>query len=868
MSNESSQPEQAAEVPKPPDEAVSTAPETPGAATPEKKAPKKAKSPKAPKDPNAPKAAKKPRAPSGAGKQLVIVESPSKAKTINKYLGQDFMVLATKGHLIDLPKSKLGVDLENNFEPQYIAIRGKASIIKELKNAAKKAKSIYIATDPDREGEAIGWHISNFLKNRKDGSPPPPMYRLRLNEITKNAIQEAILAPAEVDLNMVNAQQARRVLDRLVGYGISPLLWKHIRRGLSAGRVQSVTLRLIYEREKEIAGFKPEEYWTLEADFLTAGKQVLHTRLSKIDGAKPELKAQAETEALIERLTKGDFKVAALNRSERSKKAPFPFTTSKLQQESYKQLKYSARKTMSIAQGLYEGVDIGSQGPVGLITYMRTDSKRISPEARAEAAKYIGETFGAQYVELAERVSGKPGAKVQDAHEAIRPTSVFRTPDQMKQYLAPEQFKLYKLIWEDFLASQMTSARFAITSVDVEGAGCMFRATGTEKIFDGFTRIYEETADEDTKAKGVPQAEENAEDAAVAQLPKVEQGEKVDWKEPKPEQHFTQPPPRYTDASMIKTLEEMGIGRPSTYAPTLETIQFRRYCSKDGGRFFLTELGNLVIELLLKNFPNILDYQFTATMEAGLDQIEGGERQWREVLGEFYATFKVTLEEAVKLIGEEKIEIMTEIPCEKCGKMMVAKWGRHGKFLACSGYPDCKSTRGLKETTDGSIVPEEPIATDEKCPKCESPMQVRMGRYGRFLACSRYPDCKSTKAISLGIICPLNCGGEVVSRRARMGRVFYGCNKYPDCKFISWYKPINRACPLCASPYVVEKFTKTLGPHVACPNKECDYKEMPNPEAAEGAPPGAAPASGAAPALVSPVPVAVAPSAAVETPPA
>jgi DNA topoisomerase-1 len=807
-------------------------PETPAAET-AAPAEKKKKTPK-----TKAKGAKTTKAKVPSGKQLVIVESPSKAKTINKYLGSEFLVLASKGHLIDLPKSKLGVDLEKDFEPQYIAIRGKASIIKELKVAAKKSKSIYIATDPDREGEAIGWHISNFLTKGKDATTVP-MYRLRLNEITKNAIQDAIKDPSEVDLNMVNAQQARRVLDRLVGYGISPILWKHIRRGLSAGRVQSVTLRLIYEREKEIAGFKPEEYWTLEADFITASGALLRTRLSKVDGAKPDLKNEAQVNELVKRLLEAEFKIASVNRSERSKKAPFPFTTSKLQQEAYKQLKYSARKTMSIAQGLYEGVDIGESAPVGLITYMRTDSKRISPEAKAEAAKYIKDTFGAEYVELADRVApGKAGAKVQDAHEAIRPTSVFRSPEQVKAHLTPEQYKLYKLIWEDYLASQMTSAKYAITSVDVDGGGCMFRASGTEKVFDGFTRIYEEAADEDASAKraGAPaEGEDAGQEAGPNQLPKVAQGEKVDWKEPKQEQHFTQPPPRYTDASLIKILEEMGIGRPSTYAPTLMTIEARHYCSKDSGRFFLTELGNLVLELLLKNFPNVLDYAFTAKMEGELDQVENGTIQWRSVLREFYEPFKGALAEADKMMGEEKIEIITDIPCEKCGKPMVAKWGRHGKFLACSGYPECHSTRGLKETTDGSIVPEEPLTTNEICPKCQSPMQVRMGRFGRFLACTKYPECKSTKAISLGIACPLGCGGDVVSRRARMGRVFYGCNKYPDCKFISWYKPVQRPCPLCANPYLVEKFTKTLGPHISCPNKECDYKELQN---AEGSPEG------------------------------
>ena len=858
-SNSAPTPEPQATPSPSPDTQATPVAESTSAPAAEKK--KKSAKPKA-------KGAKTPKAKVPSGKQLVIVESPSKAKTINKYLGSDFLVLASKGHLIDLPKSKLGVDIEHDFEPQYISIRGKASIIKELKVAAKRSTCIYIATDPDREGEAIGWHISNFLTTGKDAISVP-MHRLRLNEITKTAIQEAIKEPSEVNINMVNAQQARRVLDRLVGYGISPILWKHIRRGLSAGRVQSVTLRLIYEREKEIAGFKPEEYWTLEADFITAGGALLRTHLSKVDGAKPDLKNEAVVTELVARLKGAEFKIAAVNRSERSKKAPFPFTTSKLQQESYKQLKYSARKTMSIAQGLYEGVDIGESAPVGLITYMRTDSKRISPEARAEAAKYIKDTFGAEYVELNERVStAKGGAKVQDAHEAIRPTSVFRTPDQMKSQLSPEQFKLYKLIWEDYLASQMTSAKYAVTSVDVEGGNCMFRASGTEKVFDGFTRIYEETADEDASPKkpGTQAEGEDAEqEAGPVQLPKVAQGEKVDWKEPKPEHHFTQPPPRYTDASLIKILEEMGIGRPSTYAPTLMTIEARHYVSKESGRFFLTELGNLVLELLLKNFPTILDYEFTAKMEGELDQVESGGIQWRAILREFYAPFKISLDEADVKIGEVQIETVTDIPCEKCGKPMVAKWGRHGKFLACSGYPECHSTRGLKETTDGSIVPEEPMTTDEKCPKCGSPMQVRMGRYGKFLACTKYPECKSTKAISLGIACPLGCGGEVVARRARMGRVFYGCNKYPDCKFISWYKPVQRPCPLCAHPYLVEKYTKTLGPHIACPNKECDYKELPASEGSEQ--PGTAPKPTQPETASQSAPPEVVPKPAGDTPP-
>lgn len=762
-----------------------------------------------------------------APKKLVIVESPSKAKTINKYLGSDYVVLASKGHLIDLPKSKLSIDVENDFEPTYRPIRGKASIINELKKAALKASSVYLAADPDREGEAIGWHIKNFLSSL---DKIPVIYRLRLNEITKTAIEEAIQAPSEVDLNMVNAQQARRVLDRLVGYGISPLLWRNIRRGLSAGRVQSVALRLIYEREKEIGGFKPVEYWSLEADFLTEEKRIVRTKLAKLNGEKPDLKTQSEAQALIDRLKSADFKVSAVLHREKSKKPPMPFTTSKLQQEAYKQLRFGARKTMSIAQGLYEGIEIGESAPVGLITYMRTDSKRISPEAKAEAAKFIGETYGEKYLSPGDRDTSSKG-KIQDAHEAIRPTSVFRTPDQMKSFLTPEQFKLYQLIWEDYLASQMSNALYRETSVEVSGSDAVFRATGTETLFDGYTKVYEEAADEDKKEGDA--GTEATEVVSPNKLSGIEENQAMVWKEPIPEQHFTQPPPRFTDASMIKTLEEMGIGRPSTYAPTLETIQTRHYVKKENGRFFLAELGDLVLEILMKNFPVILDYAFTAKMEGELDQVESGEREWRTVIREFYEPFKISLTEAEKLIGEEKskIEQVTDIPCEKCGQMMIVKWGRHGKFLACSKYPECQNTKSLKETSDGSIQLDTDTKTDEKCPKCGADMVVKMGRFGKFLACSKYPECKTAKPISLGIKCPLGCGGEVVSRGSRRG-IFYGCNKYPDCKFVSWNKPVPRACPQCANPFLVDKYTKTLGPHISCPNKECDYKEFPKSETA------------------------------------
>jgi len=807
-------------------------------------APKKAKkprTPKAPKDPNAPekpKAKKTPKPKKNENKKLVIVESPSKAKTINKYLGSDFVVLASKGHLVDLPKSKLGVDLEHNFDPQYINIRGKAPIIRELKKASQKAEVIFLATDPDREGEAISWHIKNFLTGL---AKQPPMYRLRLNEITKTAIEEAILNPQQIDQNMVDAQQARRILDRLVGYGISPLLWQNIRRGLSAGRVQSVALRLIYEREKEIEGFKPVEYWTLEADFLTEANKIIRTKLAKVNGEKPDLKTQDETQALLEKLEKADFKVSAVLHREKSKKPPMPFTTSKLQQESYKQLRFGARKTMSIAQGLYEGIEVGESAPVGLITYMRTDSKRISPDAKAEATKFIVDTYGEKYKGPGDRDTSSKG-KIQDAHEAIRPTSVFRTPEKMKSFLTPEQFKLYQLIWEDFLASQMSNALYRETSVEISGDIAVFRASGTETLFEGYTKVYEEAADEDKKEGDAGADGEVSEKVNPNKLSGIEENQKMIWKEPIKEQHFTQPPPRFTDASMIKTLEEMGIGRPSTYAPTLETIQNRRYVKKESGRFFLAELGNLVLGLLMKNFPTILDYEFTAKMEGELDQVEAGEQEWRKVIGEFYIPFKDVLAAAEKLMGEEKakIEIVTDIPCEKCGQMMIVKWGRHGKFLACSKYPECQSTKSLKETADGSIQVDADTITDEKCPKCEAPMIVKMGRFGKFLACSKYPECKTAKPIPLGIKCPLCPDGQVVSRGSQRG-VFYGCNNYPNCKFISWYKPLNRPCPQCGSPYLTDKYLKTLGPHVSCPNKECDYKEMPNTEGNPNAPATAVP---------------------------
>ncbi len=756
-------------------------------------------------------------------KNLVIVESPSKAKTINKYLGNNYVVLASKGHLIDLPKSKLGIDVEKGFEPIYIKIRGKASIINELKKAAKNSEKIFIATDPDREGEAIGWHIKNFLSVNAN---TPPLYRLRLNEITKSAIETAILSPSDVNISMVNAQQARRVLDRLVGYGISPILWKHIRRGLSAGRVQSVALRLVSERELDIKAFKPEEYWSIEADFQTIENQIIHAVLVKINNEKIDIKSQEAATIIKEKIEKASFKVSDIIQKDKIKRSPLPLTTSKLQQEAYKQLRFSAKKTMAVAQGLYEGVEVET-GLIGLITYMRTDSQRISPEAKEEARKFIQEIYGPTYIDQTEKSNAKK-IKIQDAHESIRPTSVFRTPESIKQYLLPDQFKLYQLIWKAFVASQMSAAQYQVTSVNITGDEFVFRATGTSVAFDGFTKIYQEIIDEDKKNQ---ESEENESDIKI---PKVEIDQKLEYQNIFQNQHFTQPPPRYTDASLIKILEELGIGRPSTYAPTLGTLQTRRYIEKNNGRFFLTELGDLIINLLMKNFSNILDYEFTAKLEKELDDVENGREDWHKIIQEFYDPFKNKLQEAEKFFLEQKsiIEQETDIVCEKCGKKMITKWGRHGKFLACSAYPTCQNTKNLKETLDGSLVVED-THTDEKCPKCGNAMIIRAGRFGKFLACEKYPECKTTKSFTLKIPCPLGCGGEIVVRHAKRGSVFYGCSRYPECRFQSWNKPINRPCPKCGSVFLIEKYNKTQGAYIACPNKECDYHEEPSDASAE-----------------------------------
>lgn len=744
-------------------------------------------------------------------KSLVIVESPAKAKTIGKYLGKDFTVKASIGHIMDLPKSKLGVDLEHDFEPKYIVIKGKAPVVKELKAAAKKADRILIATDPDREGEAIAAHVAIAIEGSVKHAE---VYRVLFNEITKKAILLAIEHPGKIDVNKVDAQQARRILDRLVGYQISPLLWKKVRRGLSAGRVQSVALRLICEREDEIKAFVPEEFWSLTA--LLEGKTPpqFEAKLIKKDEDKLKLKNNEEVQKILADLQGKPYSVTKVEKKERKRNPVPPFTTSKLQQEGGRKLGFTSKRTMGIAQSLYEGVDVGKEGTVGLITYMRTDSTRVGKEAQDEARELIASKYGKDY--LPEKPPVYASAKsAQEAHEAIRPTSALREPDAIKQHLEPDQYKLYKLIWNRFMASQMNPALIDQTSVDILSSGYTFRATGSVVRFPGFMAVYMEEKSED----------QVSDDDGEAVLPPLSEGEALKLIKLDPKQHFTQPPPRFSEALLVKTLEEKGIGRPSTYAAIISTIQERDYVNKVENKFRPTELGVLVNDLVVTSFPVVMDVAFTAKMEEELDKIEEGATPWVEVVKTFYKPFNESLEKAQAEMKDFKAEqTPTDINCEKCGKPMLIKWGRNGQFLACSGYPDCKSTKPFVRTEAGGVEATEEEKTDEVCPKCGSPMIIKRGRFGKFLACSKYPDCKYTQGISTGVLCPED-GGKLVERRSRFGKAFYSCANYPDCKFALWNKPLARPCPQCGAPFLVEKYSKKTGLSIGCNKKECGYKE-------------------------------------------
>lgn len=744
-------------------------------------------------------------------KPLIIVESPAKARTITKYLGKSYNVMASVGHVKDLPTSKLGVDIDNDFTPHYVTIKGKAKILTDIKKAAKSASKIFLCPDPDREGEAIAWHIAEELNDKVDN-----IYRVLFHEITEKAIKEALHTPGRIDTNKVNAQQARRILDRIVGYKLSPLLWEKVRRGLSAGRVQSVAVRIICDLEKEIQQFVSEEYWSLTATVEGKVPPPFAIKLIKYRNEDIKVPNQQDAERIKNVLSGSEYIVRAIEKKERKKNPQPPFTTSKLQQEAARKLRFTAKKTMMVAQKLYEGIEIGSEGPVGLITYMRTDSVRVSADAQGEARKYIKENIGHEYIP-GKGVDYKNKKGIQDAHEAIRPTSVFRSPEEIKGHVDKDTYNLYRLIWNRFVACQMSPALLDTTTIDVTAGEYILRATGAVVRFPGFMKLYEEGSDDTAQAI-------EGEEGSV--LPSVTVGERLNLLTIEPKQHFTQPPSRYTEATLIKELEEKGIGRPSTYATILSTIQDREYVEKKEGKFYPTELGVLVNNMLVEHFPELIDVMFTAKMEDELDEIEEGRYEWRQAVGDFYKPFDQHLEKARKEMRNVKgEETPTDIKCEKCGNTMVIKWGKLGYFLACSAYPECKNTMDFKRSEDGAIEAMKEEATGEICPQCNSPMIIKSGRYGRFFACSKYPECKSTKPITTGVACPQQgCGGELTEKRSKRGRVFYSCTKYPSCTFAMWDKPVNQPCPQCGAPFLAEK-TSRGNSKTVCIRKECGYKE-------------------------------------------
>ncbi len=754
-------------------------------------------------------------------KSLVVVESPAKARTIKKILGRDYIVESSVGHIRDLPTKELGVDIENAFRPKYVLIRGKGKVVKSLQSEARKVENIYLAADPDREGEAICWHLAEELKKTKK-----PIYRITYNEITKSAILNAIENPGEIDMSLVDAQQARRVLDRLVGYQISPILWRSVKPGLSAGRVQSVAVRLICEREEEIEKFEPKEYWTLTATLTPIDVEHLFpAKLHKIGSKKGEINnygfridEERAKELTADAKTK-NYVVEKVEKRERKQRPVPPFITSTLQQEASRKLRFAAKKTMFIAQQLYEGLEIGSEGSVGLITYMRTDSTRVAQEAVQAARNHIKNTYGEAYLPArAVNYRSKKGA--QDAHEAIRPTVPLRTPAELKSYLNNEQYRLYDLIWKRFIASQMNPAILDATTIDIKAGTYLFRATGSVIKFNGFRRIYMEGKD-DTAANANEVSEENI------NLPTVKAGDALDLRKLEPKQHFTQPPPRYNEATLVKMLEAKGIGRPSTYASILSTIQDRGYVTRERRQLVPTDVGRLVNTLLIKGFKNIVDVRFTAEMEEQLDIIAEGKVKWSHTLGEFYPSFQTALQEAPdKMYAARKaMEEESDEKCDKCGSNMIVKWGRYGRFLGCANYPECKS---IKPLNADDTPPPEPELTDTECDKCGKPMVIRTSRAGsKFLSCSGYPKCKNAKPIPIGVDCPeTDCDGYLGERRSRRGRVFYGCSNYPKCEFSTWDKPLSESCPECNAPFLVEKTKKargseTVSTFIACPS--CEY---------------------------------------------
>ncbi len=753
---------------------------------------------------------------------LVIMESPSKALTVKGYLGTNYKVIASIGHVRDLPKSTLGVDIEHDFDAHYINIRGKGDLIKEIRKEAKNANKIYLATDPDREGEAIAWHLAATL-----GIPVEKTMRISFNEVTKSAVRAAIKNPRPVDMNLVNSQQTRRILDRIVGYKISPLLWKNVKSRLSAGRVQSIATRIIMEREEEIRTFTPEEYWTIDA--ILAGQEgtsfTAHFRGTA--AGKLPLHCEADAKAVIEAVEGKPYTVASIKRVAKHKLPAAPFTTSTLQQEAFRKLGFQSQRTMKVAQELYEGVNLGTEfgGTQGLITYMRTDSVRISSEAQEAAREFIVQKYGEDYCPKAPR-NYKTKAGAQDAHEAIRPASIILEPTRIRKHLSNDQFKLYKLIWECFLASQMESATLDTISVDFENTGYIFRTSGYSVTFPGYMAVYEQTEEENKNA-------DDPKEVKDIRLPEMEQGQVVSGERVEPTQHFTEPPVRYNDASLIQMLKDLDIGRPSTYATIITTILARNYVKREGKAFVPTPLGEITNKLMLENFSTIVDYGFTADMERDLDEIEAGNESMLDVLNRFWKDFSVQLSAAEEKIGADNIEVPleeTDIICDKCGSRMVVRNGRFGKFAACPNYPTCKNTKPLtsaapEETeTEDKAEKKTPVVADFKCEKCGSDMVLRTGKFGSFYACSRYPECKFTKARvrDTGVPCP-KCGSKIVTKYGRNRTVFYSCEKYPDCDFSSWDMPTKEICPQCGK-LLFRKKGKNL---LVCHDEACRFsREM------------------------------------------
>ncbi len=750
------------------------------------------------------------------GQTLVIVESPAKAKTVERYLGAGYRVIASVGHVKDLPPNKLGVDIEHDFDPEYVPIKGKGKILKDIRGLAKGVDRVLLASDPDREGEAIAWHIADEL-----GRQNLPIERILIHEITKRGVAEALSHPLPLNQRRFESQQARRILDRLVGYQISPLLWDKVRRGLSAGRVQSVAVRLVVDREEEVRAFIPEEYWNLDAELLTAEGKVLKVKAVRHAGAKLRLPDAAATQAVLAEIRDGQWRVERVEAKEQRKTPPPPFTTAKLQQEAARLLRFTPKRTMAVAQALYQGVELGEEGPVGLITYMRTDSTRLSDDSLAMARDYVGARFGAEYLpEEPRRFRSRKGA--QDAHEAIRPTDTQRTPESLEALLERDQLKLYRLIYNRFVASQMAEALYDRSQISVEVGTVEFRAVGLVQTFPGFTRVYGEPQDGDEREPS----------EARQELPRVQQGEVLGLQKLQESQNFTQPPPRFSEATLVKELEERGIGRPSTYAAIISNIQERGYVKKQEGRFVPSELGSLVTGLLVEAFPDILNVEFTARMETQLDQIEEGEAEWLQVMHAFYSPFAETLSHAQSSMRDVKREeVPTDIACDRCGRTFVIRWGKNGSFLACSGYPECRNTKEFERDEQGRVQVKSPELSAEVCTACGRPMAVKNGKFGRFLACSGYPECKETRPLTLGVNCPEpGCTGVLAEKRSRRGKVFYSCSRYPDCTYASWDRPLPEPCPQCHYPFLVFREGRSRGRNkraeqIACPS--CDFTREP-----------------------------------------